>query len=92
MCRQHNADSTSLINVTDQLPEHLTDTAKCRLRATWRLEVEEGMARLRQLARMCEDACPAGAASILEGLEEMFTLDRLGLSAILRKCLASTSD
>lgn len=85
-CRQHKVR-----NVTDHLPEHLTDTAKCSLRAAWKLEPEEGMARLRQLARMYEDAYPAASASILEGLEEMFTVNRLGLPGSLRKCLVSTN-
>jgi len=85
-CRQHKVR-----NVTSHLPDHLTETAKCSLKAAWKLEPEEGMARLRQLARMYEDAYPSASASILEGLEEMFTVNRLGLPASLRKCLVSTN-
>ena len=85
-CRQHKVR-----NVTSYLPDHLTDTAKCSLKAAWKLEPEEGMARLRQLARMYEDAYPAASASILEGLKEMFTVNRLGLPGSLRKCLVSTN-
>lgn len=85
-CRQHKVR-----NVTGHLPEHLSDTAKCSLKAAWKLEPQEGMARLRQLAGMYEDAYPAASASILEGLEEMFTVNRLGLPASLRKCLVSTN-
>jgi len=85
-CRPHKVR-----NVTSHLPDHLKDTAKCSLKAAWKLEPEEGMARLRQLARMYEDAYPSAAASILEGLEEMFTVNRLSLPASLRKCLVSTN-
>jgi len=85
-CRQHK-----IRNVTDHLPDHLKDTAKCALRAAWKLDADEGMARLRQLAKMYEDAYPSAASSILEGLPEMFTVNRLSLPASLRKCLVSTN-
>ena len=61
------------------------------MRAAWKLDADEGMARLRQLAKMFEDAYPSAAASILEGLPEMFTVNRLGLPMTLRKCLVSTN-
>lgn len=85
-CRQHKVR-----NVKDHLPEHLQETATCALRAAWKLDAEEGMARLRQLAKMYEDVYPSASASILEGLSEMFTVNRLGLPASLRKCLVSTN-
>lgn len=85
-CRPHKVR-----NVTDHLPDHLKDTAKCALKAAWKLEPDEGMARLRQLASMYEDAYPSASASILEGLEEMFTVNKLGLPASLRKCLVTTN-
>ena len=34
---------------------------------------------------------PAAAASLREGLSEMFTINRLGLPPQLRKCLGSTN-
>ena len=85
-CRPHKVR-----NVTDHLPDHLKDTAKCTLKSAWKLEAEEGIARLRQLAKMYEDAYPSASASILEGLEEMFTVNRLGLPASLRRCLVTTN-
>ena len=85
-CRQHK-----IRNVKDHLPDHLHDTAVSTMRAAWKLEADEGTARLRQLAKMYEDAYPSAAASILEGLDEMFTVNRLGLPASLRKSLVSTN-
>ena len=85
-CRPHKER-----NVTGHLPSHLADTARCGLKAAWKLEAEEGISRLKQLARMYEDAYPSASASILEGLEEMFTVNRLSLPASLRKCLVSTN-
>jgi transposase-like protein len=34
---------------------------------------------------------PSAAESLLEGLEEMFTINRLDLPSALRRCLASTN-
>jgi len=85
-CRQHK-----IRNVKDHLPDHLQDTAICAMRAAWKLDADEGMTRLRQLAKMYEDVYPSASASILEGLEEMFTVNRLGLPTSLRKCLVSTN-
>jgi len=85
-CRPHKER-----NVTGHFPAHLADTARCSLKAAWKLEPEEGMARLKQLARMYEQAYPSASVSILEGLEEMFTVNRLGLPASLRRCLVSTN-
>jgi len=85
-CRPHKER-----NVTGHLPAHLADTARCGLKAAWKLEADEGIARLKGLARMYEDTYPSAAASILEGLEEMFTVNRLSLPASLRKCLVSTN-
>ena len=80
-CRPHKER-----NVTGHLPDHLAETGRCVMKAAWKLDSEEGMARLRQLAKMYEDAYPSASASVLEGLEEMFTVNRLGLPASLRRC------
>jgi len=85
-CRPHKER-----NVTGHLPDHLAETGRCVMKAAWKLDSEEGMARLRQLAKMYEDAYPSASASVLEGLEEMFTVNRLGLPASLRRCLVTTN-
>ncbi len=85
-CRQHKAE-----NVCGYLPQSLRTQVKLVLRAAWKLEPEEGIARLRKQAEWLERNYPQAAASLREGLEETFTVNRLGLSASLRRCMASTN-
>jgi len=49
------------------------------------------MKRLETLASWFECEYPGAAASPREGLEEMFTINRLGLPASLRRSLATTN-
>ncbi len=85
-CRTHK-----LRNVLGYLPKELQGQVAAVLRAAWRLQPEEGMARLRQQAEWLERSHPQAAASLREGLEETFTINRLGLSPMLRRCLATTN-
>jgi putative transposase len=85
-CRHHKLE-----NVMGYLPEHLKGQVKAALRAAFRLPAEEGMARLEKQAQWLEREYPDAAASLREGLPEMFTVNRLGLSAQLCRCLCSTN-
>jgi len=85
-CRHHKVE-----NVTSYLPKHLKEQVKAALRAAFRLSATEGMARLEKQAQWLEREHPDAAASLREGLEEMFTANRLGLSPALRRCLTSTN-
>jgi putative transposase len=85
-CRHHKIE-----NVTGYLPEHLKAQVKAALRAAFRLPAEEGMARLEKQAQWLEREHPDAAASLREGLPEMFTINRLGLSPSLCRCLCSTN-
>lgn len=85
-CRQHKIE-----NVMGYLPDTLKGQVKSVMRAAFRLDAPEGLARLRKQASWLEVEYPSAAASLLEGLEEMFTVRRLGLSPSLEKCLASTN-
>jgi putative transposase len=49
------------------------------------------MTRLRKLADWLEQECPAAANSLREGLEECFTINRLGIPPSLHRCLATTN-
>ena len=49
------------------------------------------MARLRKLADWLEQESPAAANSLREGLEECFTINRLGIPPSLHRCLATTN-
>ena len=85
-CRNH-----TIRNVVERLPEEQKDQVKAALRASYRLEAKEGMARLRKLADWLEQEHPAAAAGLREGLEECFTINRLGVPPSLHRCLATTN-
>jgi transposase-like protein len=85
-CRQHK-----LRNVLAHLPKEKHDQARSTIRAAWKLEAEEGIKRLEQLARWYQKDHPSAASSIREGLEEMFTINRLELPGTLRRCLGTTN-
>ncbi len=85
-CRHHKIE-----NVMGYLPEHLKEQVKAALCAAFRLPAAEGMARLEKQAQWLEREHADAAASLREGLEEMFTVNRLGLSPALCRCLCSTN-
>ena len=85
-CRHHKIE-----NVMGHLPEHLKDQTKAVMRSAFRLPAREGMARLEKQAEWLEREYPSAAASLREGLAEMFTVNRLGLSPSLARCLVSTN-
>jgi transposase-like protein len=64
---------------------------KTVMKAAYRLPADEGIAKLKQQASWLEREYPSAATSLLEGLEETFTVNRLGLSVGLRRCLATTN-
>jgi transposase-like protein len=78
-------------NVVGHLPQDLRDQGKTVMKAAYRLPADEGIAKLKQQASWLEREYPSAAASLLEGLEETFTVNRLGLSIGLRRCLATTN-
>lgn len=55
------------------------------------MEYKAGMARIRKLAEWLEREHSSAAASLREGLEECFTIHRLGLPPSLQLCLATTN-
>ena len=85
-CRTHK-----LRNVLGYLPQEMQAQVAAVLRAAWKLEPKEGRARLRTQIEWLERTHPKAAASLREGLEETFTINRLGLSPRLCKCLATTN-
>jgi putative transposase len=85
-CRHHKIE-----NVMGYLPEHLKDQTKAAMRSAFRLPGREGMARLEKQAEWLEREYPSAAASLREGLAEMFTVSRLGLPPSLSRCLVSTN-
>jgi transposase-like protein len=86
-CRTHKVR-----NVLDELPQEQHAQVRSVLRAAYKMEnAAEGMARMEKLAQWIEREWPAAAASLREGLEETFTLNRLGLPPSLHRCLATTN-
>jgi putative transposase len=79
-------------NVLDHLPEHARDTVRRRLRVAWALDDHDSaLERLRALADELARTDPGAAASLREGLEETFTVTRLGVHGSLKRTLASTN-
>ncbi len=79
-------------NIIERLPEHLHASVKKALRQAWDQDDAEKAERLlRNLARRLEHEEPGVSGSILEGLDEILTVIRLGLPQELRRSLACTN-
>ena len=86
-CQIHKAR-----NVIERLPKPLHASVRRALRQAWELDDADKAERLlRNLARRLDQEAPGVAASILEGLDEMLTVNRLGLPVKLRRSLACTN-
>src|SRR5207247_689984 len=86
-CQIHKAR-----NVIERLPMPLHASARRALRQAWELDDAAKAERLlRNLARRLDQEAPGVAASILEGLDEMLTVNRLGLPIKLKRSLACTN-
>jgi putative transposase len=86
-CQIHKAR-----NVIERLPKPLHASVRRALRQAWELDDADKAERLlRNLARRIDREAPGVAASILEGLDEILTVNRLGVPAKLRHSLACTN-
>ena len=86
-CQVHKAR-----NILERLPKPLHASVRKALRHAWELDDADKAERLiRNLARRLEQQAPGVAASILEGLDEILTVIRLGLPGELRRSLACTN-
>ena len=86
-CRNHK-----IRNVLNELPKEQHGQTRNLMRAAWKVKTaEEGEKRLEQLARFLEREHESAARSLREGLQEMFTLQRLQIPECLHKCLATTN-
>ena len=86
-CQIHKAR-----NIVGRLPPSLHASVRRVLRQAWELDDAEKAEKLiRNLARRLEHEAPGASASILEGLDEMLTVTRLGLPSQLRRALACTN-
>ena len=86
-CQIHKAR-----NVIERLPKPLHASVRRALRQAWELsDADKAERLLRNLAHRLKHQAPGVAASILEGLDEILTVNRLGLPATLRRSLACTN-
>lgn len=86
-CQIHKAR-----NIMDRLPKSMHAQVRRVLRQAWEMDdAGRAEALLRALARRLERDWEGVSASILEGLDEMLTVTRLGLPAELRRSLACTN-
>ena len=85
-CRRHKER-----NVLSYLPKEEQLRMRQVMKAAWRLPASQGEARLEKEAQALEKDHPSAAASLREGLAEMFTINRLGLPAPLSRGLCSTN-
>lgn len=85
-CRNHK-----LRNVLGRLPRQQQAQTASLMRAAWKMNPKDGMAKFRQIAGWLEHDYPDAAAALLEGLEECFTLNKLDIPASLHRCLATSN-
>ena len=86
-CQVHKAR-----NITERLAKPLHASVRKALRQAWELDDADKAEKLiRNLARRLEREAPGVSGSILDGLDEILTVNRLGLPAELRRALACTN-
>lgn len=85
-CRNHK-----MRNVTGHLPKDQVAQARSTLRAAFKLGSKQGRKKLEQYAGWLEKDWPSAAASLREGLDELFTIDELDLPPQLKRCLGTTN-
>lgn len=85
-CRIHK-----MRNVIDHLPREQHKNARSMLWAAWKLEADEGKQQIEQLAKWYDRKHPSAAASLREGVDELFTINQMKLPPKLMRCLATTN-
>jgi transposase-like protein len=86
-CQIHKAR-----NVVERLPPALHASVRRVLRQAWEMDDADKAEKLiRNLARRLESEWPGVSRSLLEGLDEILTVVRLGLPSELRRSLACTN-
>jgi putative transposase len=79
-------------NVKEHLPARLRDNVDARLRGAFAdPDPDAGLRKARRLATELDRTHPDAAGSLREGLEEMFTVRRLGVDGTLARTLTCTN-
>jgi len=85
-CRNHK-----LRNVLGRLPREQQVQTASVMRAAWKMNQKDGMAKFRQIASWLKHDYPEAAAALLEELEECFTINKLDIPRSLHRCLATSN-
>ena len=85
-CRNHK-----LRNVLGRLPREQQAQTASLMRAAWKMNQKDGLAKFHQIARWLERDYPEAAAALREGLEDCFTINRLDIPRSLHRCLATSN-
>ncbi len=79
-------------NVGDHLPKADREVIDARLRSAFAdPDPRSGLLKARRLAAELDKTCPDAAGSLREGLEDMFTVRRLGIDGTLARTLVCTN-
>ena len=79
-------------NIADHLPDKDKDWVDAKLvKAFGHPDPEQGLRNAKSLAAQLDKNYPSAAASLREGLEEMFTVARLGIDGRLAKTLTTSN-
>lgn len=85
-CRIHK-----IRNVTERLPKAKAAQTRWVMTQALKDDADAGIQKLKAHAKHLKAQYPDAAASLLEGLEELFTVNRLGVTGELARCLATTN-
>lgn len=85
-CRTHK-----LRNVLERLPKTEAAQTRAVMRAAYRLDPKQGLARMQKQADWLQREHPDAAAALREELVETFTVNALGLPPTLTRCLCTTN-
>jgi transposase-like protein len=85
-CRIHK-----IRNVTDRRPKDRAKQVRWLMKQAFKLGTLMRKQRLKELAKDPKAQHPDAAASVLEGVDEMFTITELGITGELVRCPATTN-
>ena len=85
-CRIHK-----IRNVAERLPKAKAAQTRWVMTQALKGDADTGIQKLKAHAKHLKAQHPDAAASLLEGLEELFTINRLGVTGELARCLATTN-
>ena len=85
-CRIHK-----IRNVAERLSKSKAAQTRWVMAQALKGDADAGIQKLKAHAKHLKAQHPDAAASLLEGLEELFTINRLGVTGELARCLATTN-